>query len=389
MKLAERGYALLPLAPRSKEPHMELLRKIYGSTKWSPLAENPATAGDVESWREFDPECNIGLITGKASGGLVIWDVDNPRKAPDNLFTEVQPRVRTARGFHLYAFSKLQLKTTRLPFGELKAEGSYVVIPPSVHPDGTIYTWEPFLLDVPIPPLPYHECLRTSLLPISQEESPRTYQDTCTKNMSLDRLLGSGDFIIKVAAFLGSPIVQPEQKFKCPLHPDESVSSANFHLTRDGTYLFRCWHVNKSLKLGDLYRYSRTGNLDKLPKGSSASWLLRLAVDSGYLAPPVVDAQDLPEDAPTSAREVFEGCKLLHQCHLLYKSGNNSFPATKGFLSEWCGLDPKDARSGRDWLIERGFLVVREKGQAWKQGVQHRSTLYRLRSNHKNGGGNG
>jgi hypothetical protein len=90
--LAERGYALLPLAPRSKTPHMTLLCDLYGSAKWGPLAENPATPQQVESWIDHDPECGFGLITGQPSG-LAVLDVDDPAGMPRQRFSPAPPTV--------------------------------------------------------------------------------------------------------------------------------------------------------------------------------------------------------------------------------------------------------------------------------------------------------
>lgn len=50
------------------------------------------------------------------------------------------PTSRTDRGFHVY-FRAADLRTVDLGDGELRGAGGYVVLPPSVHPSGTRYTW--------------------------------------------------------------------------------------------------------------------------------------------------------------------------------------------------------------------------------------------------------
>jgi hypothetical protein len=51
------------------------------------------------------------------------------------------PTVRTRRGFHVYCWAPSEINL-KFHDGELKASsGTYVVVPPSVHPDGAIYEW--------------------------------------------------------------------------------------------------------------------------------------------------------------------------------------------------------------------------------------------------------
>ena len=59
------------------------------------------------------------------------------------------PTLKTASGWHVY-FRGLDRGTIKLPFGELRSRGSYVICPPSVHENGRVYTW----LLAPRGPLP-------------------------------------------------------------------------------------------------------------------------------------------------------------------------------------------------------------------------------------------
>jgi hypothetical protein len=61
--------------------------------------------------------------------------------------------VATARGTQSYLAGDDQ-RTVKLPFGELRRHGSYVVAPPSIHPTGKLYTWlvEPTGPLRPVPP---------------------------------------------------------------------------------------------------------------------------------------------------------------------------------------------------------------------------------------------
>lgn len=79
------------------------------------------------------------------SGGLAVRDFDE-RAAYDKwreahpVLAASLPTVETARGFHVYLLGDGH-RTTFLDDGELRGEGSYVLAPPSVHPDGSVYRW--------------------------------------------------------------------------------------------------------------------------------------------------------------------------------------------------------------------------------------------------------
>lgn len=127
---ARLGVVTIPLAPRSKRP----LRAGWqrpGALRWS----------DAPS------DANVGVLTGRASEGLVVLDFDDV----DILHAELgmSPRslaahtvvVRTARGYHVYARSaQAQTRVPRDGFSIL-GEGSLAVAPPSVHPSGAIYAF--------------------------------------------------------------------------------------------------------------------------------------------------------------------------------------------------------------------------------------------------------
>ena len=82
MLYVRQGFALIPLAPRTKEPAMDLLPTgPSGRPTWKPLARVPANEADVRRWLENRPDLNIGIIAGEASGGLVVLDFD--RKAEE------------------------------------------------------------------------------------------------------------------------------------------------------------------------------------------------------------------------------------------------------------------------------------------------------------------
>ncbi len=117
-----------------------------------------------------DPEANVGVATGVASG-VVVLDVDGEAgelslKALEALHGTLPraPMVITSRGCHIYfAAGDVPLHNRAGKRGrglgdglDLRAEGGYVVAPPSLHASGTRYVWARgySLGELPLPPLP-------------------------------------------------------------------------------------------------------------------------------------------------------------------------------------------------------------------------------------------
>jgi hypothetical protein len=132
LALSQLGWSLVPLKSRSKEP---LIR-------WKPLQKRKLSEREIVELFEQNPEANLGVITGSISG-LLVLDADAP-EIVKRWGTPETPIAETSRGRHYY----YQLPDSAVPSivgvadgVDIKAEGGYVVAPPSVHPSGRCYQW--------------------------------------------------------------------------------------------------------------------------------------------------------------------------------------------------------------------------------------------------------
>jgi hypothetical protein len=146
LEYARQGLAVFPLLPRDKHP--------FGPHKCSaPPHEHgfkDATAGLVviEAWWLEHPDANVGLATGR---GVDVLDVDGPEGEATlaALIAKRWPlpetvKVKTARGRHLYFLAAGWPCSASRKLGpklDTRGRGGYVVLPPSVHPDGAVYSW--------------------------------------------------------------------------------------------------------------------------------------------------------------------------------------------------------------------------------------------------------
>ncbi len=140
LTLARKNLAVFPCLPRDKKPATS-----HGC--------NDATtdADTIRQWWRDNPQFNIGVATGAASGIFVV-DVDG-------LDTELEVRrleaehgklpatveAITGKGRHLYfRMPEMPLRKSAskiAPGIDIRATGGYVIAPPSIHPSGRAYRW--------------------------------------------------------------------------------------------------------------------------------------------------------------------------------------------------------------------------------------------------------
>jgi KaiC/GvpD/RAD55 family RecA-like ATPase len=142
--------SVIPLRPQEKKPALET---------WTEYQTRKATREERAEWKKQFPGCNWGLVCCKVSN-VVALDFDG--EAGKALFKEhglhgKQPTNITGKGFHgLFLLPEKPLKNgVRIIDGlDIRSDGGYIVIPPSIHPSGSKYAWQVAPWMIPPPPLP-------------------------------------------------------------------------------------------------------------------------------------------------------------------------------------------------------------------------------------------
>jgi hypothetical protein len=134
-----KGWCVIPAQPRGKKPLIE----------WRRFIDRRPTSQEVEAWWAKWPDANVVIVTGRVSG-LVVVDVDVKRGADPAKAYEQYPTGLASRtgggGAHLfYAYPEgvehVPNRVGKDGF-DVRADGGYVVAPPSIHPDtGRAYAW--------------------------------------------------------------------------------------------------------------------------------------------------------------------------------------------------------------------------------------------------------
>ena len=139
------GLSVIPLKPRSKEPLVA----------WKQYQERLPSPNELEEWFK-GRRANIAVVTGRVSGNLVVLDFDSKdsfkafveklKSASELLRIDINNTwiVETGKGYHVYLRLPREdlVPSTKVRLVEgvdLKAEGGYVVAPPSTHPSGKQY----------------------------------------------------------------------------------------------------------------------------------------------------------------------------------------------------------------------------------------------------------
>jgi hypothetical protein len=133
LRYESRGYSVVFGAQGTKYPR----------GRWGRAQAQRATASELrKSFRAGDVVC---IVTGQVSG-LAVLDCDSPesvefwRRQLGAVIDETAS-VKTSRGRHLYFRLHEPLRSAAGSGWDLRADGGFVVAPPSIHPSGRRYQW--------------------------------------------------------------------------------------------------------------------------------------------------------------------------------------------------------------------------------------------------------
>ena len=140
--------------------------KKQGKSPLCPNGFKSATTDKVvlQEWNKKFPDCNIGIPTGQINN-LFVVDIDGEQGFESLNRLELiygkldAPTVITGKGKHLYFKmpENTDIKSSVSKIADhidIRANGGYVVAPPSIHENGHQYTWENFIPNQGFPEAP-------------------------------------------------------------------------------------------------------------------------------------------------------------------------------------------------------------------------------------------
>jgi|GEM_PF-6706101 len=136
LKYAELGLSVLPIGRNKK-----------ACIKWERYQKTPATPDEIRQWWKQWPDANIGIATGHLSG-IFSLDFDSPdaKAIWEERFEQMPPGLwyTTGRGSqYWFSFPSYGLgnKSAVMQNVDIRGEGGYTIVPPSVHANGKVYSW--------------------------------------------------------------------------------------------------------------------------------------------------------------------------------------------------------------------------------------------------------
>src|SRR5579871_4239371 len=140
LKYAQQSIPVFPIRSRGKEPI-------------TPHGFKDATTDEaqIHQWWGSYPEANIAIPTG-AQTGLLVFDIDPRNGGTDSLeelihahgrFPDTAEQETGGGGRHIFfRYKGGPVPKNLAPGIDLKGDGGYIVVPPSVHPSGKTYVWD-------------------------------------------------------------------------------------------------------------------------------------------------------------------------------------------------------------------------------------------------------
>lgn len=182
------GLSIFPVKAGTKMPLV----------KWGEFQKRRADEKEIEAWWTQWPDADIGAVTGSISARLVL-DIDGEegRDSVKDFLSALPSPIRTRRGLqaHFRFSGGLGTHTTTTVAGlypgvDVRGEGGYVKLPPSLCSDGTRYegTLQPNS-DLPEPP----EWLISALLKRSAPATNIVSQSTDSEHWLSDIVDGVGE----------------------------------------------------------------------------------------------------------------------------------------------------------------------------------------------------
>lgn len=146
-RYAAHGLAVFPLQPQGKDP-------LDGSRGFKDATTD---AAKIAQWWGIEPTMNVGMATGAKSGGVFVVDVDMHDgvdggmelaawEAENGKLPETASSVTGSGGTHYFyrapAGVSVRSAAHVIDGVDVRGDGGYVVMPPSVHPNGNRYEWD-------------------------------------------------------------------------------------------------------------------------------------------------------------------------------------------------------------------------------------------------------
>jgi hypothetical protein len=140
------GWSVIPVDTRPKEdPKDEKIPLV----PWTSYQKEPASVEQIKNWWRQWRHAGIGIVTGKASGVLVLdFDDEESLKWFEREVCRLPETLKQTSGKGIHYFFRypdnVEIRNKQGVEGQrldVRGEGGYIIVAPSVHPIGREYQW--------------------------------------------------------------------------------------------------------------------------------------------------------------------------------------------------------------------------------------------------------
>lgn len=134
------GWSVLPVKPEEKRPYM---------TNWLQYTKTRASKAMVDNWFNNLSGAGVGLVTGRISN-IIVLDVESYCPTPIEEILKKYPTQLISKtgsgGYHLFYqypinVPRVSNRVRIFEGADLRADGGFIVLPPTRHPNGNQYAW--------------------------------------------------------------------------------------------------------------------------------------------------------------------------------------------------------------------------------------------------------
>ena len=152
LQYLSKGLSVIPINSPSMCPgnltEEEIIYKCKrAAVPWKEFQDRRPTVDEVNAWWDRWPEANVGIVTGKISN-LIVFDIDKEdatEYAEEEGGFPITAKANTGKGYHIYVQNpdfEVKNSVNKELGMDIRGYGGYVVAPPSIHGNGSQYTWE-------------------------------------------------------------------------------------------------------------------------------------------------------------------------------------------------------------------------------------------------------
>ncbi len=340
-------WRVLPVLP-DKTPALDVIEATRGTRRWGGLRDEPAETKEIRRWLGLDPGVGVGVICG---GGLVVVDVETPEDnerlgLPDTVCSRTQ-----SGGFHHYFRSDEPIRGRSFDWGEVRADGLYVVSPPTIGENGP-YRWSRAPEGRGLEPLPAD--FANLCVPSRYLSSLRRSEFSWANLGEVDT---REDVVLRLLEALGvAGDVRVGRAFSCVMH-DDVRPSATVRRSEDGVFLYHCFagcgpERRQWFTLAEVRARQAGRRAFRLGRVERALWWLDLLERAGLIEGVAFDGSEPPE----RLLQVWVPFLRLLGLRALTSPAGRPTPFARAFAGPWCELPEYDLRVGFDELRRLGFV---------------------------------